>query len=191
MACAARGCPRRRGNVRRVSSSTRTYPKKISPPAPNLALMRRGLDTRAYELWEMCRFYTFKVDDDEARRGRVSREQEAEHAALALYGLHQQSKRTSMHRPGIGLGVALRRLRNHGKFSADAIDARVTAAATTIDPDALLLRLRGLVDLLRTIDQPLDYERLIRGSGPSPQVGGADALTPPVEPTWLGSRNAR
>ncbi|TQM66875.1 CRISPR system Cascade subunit CasA [Actinomadura hallensis] len=131
------------------------------PPGEDLALMRRGLDTRAYELWEMCRFYTFKVDDDEARRGRVSREQEAEHAALALYGLHQQSKRTSMHRPGIGLGVALRRLRNHGKFSADAIDARVTAAATTIDPDALLLRLRGLVDLLRTIDQPLDYERLM------------------------------
>lgn len=132
-----------------------------APPGEDLALMRAGLAVRACELWEMCRFYTFKVNDEEARRGQVSREQEAEHAALGLYGLHQQSKRTSMHRAGVGLGVALRRLRDHGKFSADAVNAKVTAAATTTDPDALLLRLRGLVDLLRTIDQPLDYDRLM------------------------------
>lgn len=132
-----------------------------APSGEDLALMRAGLDVRACELWEMCRFYTFKVNDDEARRGRVSREQEAEHVALALYGLHQQSKRTSMHRPGVGLGVALRRLRDQGRFSADAIDSKVTAAATTTDPDALLLRLRGLIDLLRAIDQPLDYDRLM------------------------------
>src|SRR5690606_8420633 len=95
------------------------------PPGEDLALMRRGLDVRACELWEMCRFYTFEVTDDEARQGRVSREQEAEHAALALYGLHQQSKRTSMHRPGVGLGMALRRLRDHGRFSADSINSKV------------------------------------------------------------------
>ena len=132
------------------------------PPGEDLAALRAGLGRTAGEVPKMWRFYTCPVDDELARRGRVSVEQQAEHAALALYGLHQQSKRISMHHPKVPLGKALYRLRISQRFSPQAVDARVNAAATTTSPDALLMRLRGLIDQLRVIDQPLDYDGLMR-----------------------------
>jgi len=132
------------------------------PPGEDLAALRAGLGREAGEVPEMWRFYTCPVDDRLARRGQLSIEQRAEHAALALYGLHQQSKRTSMHDPRFPLGKALYRLRISQRFSPQAVDARVNAAATMTSPGALLIRLRGLIDQLRVIDQPLDYDGLMR-----------------------------
>lgn len=132
------------------------------PPGEDLAALRAGLGREAGEVPEMWRFYTCPVDDRLARLGQLSIEQRAEHAALALYGLHQQSKRTSMHDPRFPLGKALYRLRISQRFSPQAVDARVNAAATTTSPGALLIRLRGLIDQLRVIDQPLDYDGLMR-----------------------------
>jgi CRISPR type I-E-associated protein CasB/Cse2 len=132
------------------------------PPGEDLAALRAGLGREAGEVPEMWRFYTCPVDDRLARLGQLSIEQRAEHAALALYGLHQQSKRTSMHDPRFPLGKALYRLRISQRFSPQAVDARVNAAATMTSPGALLIRLRGLIDQLRVIDQPLDYDGLMR-----------------------------
>jgi CRISPR system Cascade subunit CasB len=109
----------------------------------------------------MWPFYTCAIDDWRARRGEVSDEQKAEHAALALFGLHQQSQRTPMHKPGVNLGQALRALRQNEKFSEQAVDARVAAAVTATSVPPLLMRLRGLVTQLRTIAQPLDYDQLL------------------------------
>ncbi|MFD0685951.1 type I-E CRISPR-associated protein Cse2/CasB [Actinomadura fibrosa] len=132
------------------------------PPGEDLSALRAGLGRGAGEVPHMWRFYTCPVDDQLAQHDRVSVEQQAEHAALALYGLHQQSKTTSMHKPKESLGKALYRLRASGRFSAQAVDARVNAAATTTNPAALLMRLRGLVDQLRVINQPLDYDGLMQ-----------------------------
>lgn len=132
------------------------------PPGEELAALRAGLGRSAGEVPKMWRFYTCPIDDELAKRGKVSVEQEAEHAALALYGLHQQSKRKSMHHPQVPLGKALYKLRISSRFSTQAVDARVNAAATTTSPTALLMRLRGLIDQLRVIDQPLDYDGLMR-----------------------------
>jgi CRISPR type I-E-associated protein CasB/Cse2 len=132
------------------------------PPGEDLAALRAGLGRAAGEVPKMWRFYTCPIDDRLAQRGQVSIEQQAEHAALALYGLHQQSKRTSMHHPKVPLGKALYRLRVSERFSPQAVDARVNAAATATSPSALLIRLRGLIDQLRVIDQPLDYDGLMR-----------------------------
>ncbi|GAA2127271.1 type I-E CRISPR-associated protein Cse2/CasB [Actinomadura napierensis] len=132
------------------------------PPGEDLAALRAGLGREAGEVPSMWRFYTCPVDDQLAQRGRVSVEQRAEHAALALYGLHQQSKRSSMHHPKKPLGMALHRLHSSGRFSAQAVDARVNAAATTTNPAALLMRLRGLIEQLRVIGEPLDYDGLMR-----------------------------
>ncbi|GAA4242358.1 hypothetical protein GCM10022254_75090 [Actinomadura meridiana] len=132
------------------------------PPGEDLAALRAGLGRDAGEVAAMWRFYTCPVDDRLAQRGQVSVEQRAEHAALALYGLHQQSKKTSMHRPKRPLGMALHRLRASDRFSSQAVDARVNAAATTTNPAALLMRLRGLFDQLRVIGEPVDYDRLMQ-----------------------------
>ncbi|MEU8271728.1 type I-E CRISPR-associated protein Cse2/CasB [Sphaerisporangium sp. NPDC049002] len=132
------------------------------PPGEDLAAMRAGLGRQFGEVPKLWPHYTCEINDELARRGETSFEQRAEHAALALYGLHQQSKSVSMHRPDVRLGRALSQLRNSDRFSPKAIDDRVEAAATTTTFDALLIRLRGLVDLLRTINQPLDYDHLMR-----------------------------
>lgn len=131
------------------------------PPGEDLAALRAGIGRRYGEVPKMWPHYASEINDDLARAGRASEEQEAEHAALALYGMHQQSKAISMHRPGLRLGEALLVLRDHDRFTAKAIDDRVEAAATTTTQKALLMRLRGLIDLLRTIDQPLDYSHLM------------------------------
>lgn len=135
---------------------------KRRPPGEDLAVMRTGLGRAAGTVPALCRYYTCEIDDWAARRGEVSIEQAAEHAALALFGLHQQSKTRPMHRPGIPLGKALRKLREDGKFSQQAVDARVDAAATATNVTALLIRLRSLIDQLRTINQPLDYDQLMK-----------------------------
>ncbi|MEV0665547.1 type I-E CRISPR-associated protein Cse2/CasB [Actinomadura luteofluorescens] len=132
------------------------------PPGEDLAALRAGLSGAAGEIPRMWRFYTCPVDDNLAQRDQVSVEQRAEHAALALYGLHQQSKTTSMHHPKWPLGRALNQLRASGRFSAQAVDARINAAATTTNSAALLMRLRGLIDQLRVINQPLDYDGLMQ-----------------------------
>ncbi|MFJ7263919.1 type I-E CRISPR-associated protein Cse2/CasB [Streptomyces globosus] len=130
------------------------------PPGEDLAVLRKGLSRPAGTVLEMFPFYTCEVDDFAARRGEVSAAQEAEHIALALYGLHQQSQEQPMHRDGIGLGRAMRALRLHERTSEDAVDARFQQAFSATSTAALQLRLRGLVTQLRDIRQPLDYSRL-------------------------------
>jgi CRISPR system Cascade subunit CasB len=135
--------------------------KPMRPPGEDLAALRAGLGHPAVSVPQMWSFYTCPVDDDLARWGRVSHEQEAEHAALALFGLHQQSQQTPMHRRDISLGKALRAMRASGKFSEDAVDARVGAAVAATSVPALLKRLRGLITQLQVVNQPLDYDRLM------------------------------
>ncbi|WP_309240010.1 type I-E CRISPR-associated protein Cse2/CasB [Actinomadura sp. J1-007] len=149
---------------RRRLARTRPAHRPPARPSPgeDLAALRAGLGRNAGEVPAMWRFYTCPVDDQLAQRGQWSVEQRAEHAALALYGLHQQSKSISMHHPKVPLGKALHRLRTSERFSAQAVDARVNAAATSTRPAALLMRLRGLVDQLRVINQPVDYDGLMR-----------------------------
>lgn len=130
------------------------------PPGEDLAALRRGLGRPAGTVLEMFAFYTCPIDDFAARRGEVSAAQEAEHMALALYGLHQQSQDRPMHREGISLGQAMRELRHHDRTSEAAVDVRFQQAFSASSNQALQLRLRGLVTQLRDIKQPLDYNRL-------------------------------
>lgn len=130
------------------------------PPGEELAVLRLGLSRPAGTVLEMFAFYTCPIDDFAACRGEVSAEQEAEHMALALYGLHQQSQDWPMHRGGVGLGRAMRELRSHDRTSDEAVDSRFQQAFAATSPPALQLRLRGLVTQLKDIKQPLDYDRL-------------------------------
>jgi CRISPR system Cascade subunit CasB len=138
----------------------RTHQPK-RPPGEDLAKLRSGLGPESRRTVEIWRFCATPIDDYLARRGEISDAQRAELAALALFGLHQQSQSQPMHRPGVKAGQALWALRSSGKFSEQAVDARVNAAATATDPRALLVHLRGLITQLRTISQPLDYDLLL------------------------------
>lgn len=131
------------------------------PPGEELAALRSGLGRPVMDSPKMWPHYSTEVDDVLALRDRVSDEQQAEHAALALYGLHQQGQSRPMHRSGVKLGRALRELRRDGKYSENALDARVAQLAAATSVPALLVHLRGLVTQLRTVGQPLDYDHLM------------------------------
>lgn len=94
----------------------------------------------------------------------------AEHAALTLFGRHQQTTAEPAHRPGTGLGWACRELRRAARFSDSAVERRLMAAAGAQDLHELVQHLYRLVPLLGQAGIGLDYNRLlgdfIRWEGP-------------------------
>jgi CRISPR system Cascade subunit CasB len=138
----------------------------------DLAALRRGIGRSPGSVPAMWPFYT-QINPD----GRATARYAAEHAALTLFAVHQQSQAACMHRNGVGLGTAVLRLRQHdqpraaGPASATGpaapdwskehpVDRRFNSAATASDLIELVLHLRGLVTQLRDIAQPLDYTML-------------------------------
>lgn len=146
-------------NTNDTSRRGRWYWENFTPDDPyagaDLAALRKGLGREAGDVPQMWRFYRSVTSD-----GATSRRLTAEHAALALFALHQQSRRTCMHHPGTGLGLAARYLRLSGKHNPEGVDRRMQQVATATDVEELIGHLRGLVTLLRSIDQPLDYTQL-------------------------------
>ncbi|WP_434795245.1 type I-E CRISPR-associated protein Cse2/CasB [Streptomyces albidoflavus] len=126
------------------------------PPGEELAALRSGLGREAASAPAMWPHYTTPTD------GGLNAHLVAEHSALALYGLHQQSQSTPMHQRGIGLGRALHALRLSDRYSSDALDRRVAATVESNGLPPLLYRLRMLIPNLRAAAQPLDYDLLMQ-----------------------------
>ncbi|WP_159945305.1 type I-E CRISPR-associated protein Cse2/CasB [Nocardiopsis sp. FR6] len=120
-----------------------------------LADLRRGLGREAGDVPEMWVYYT-TLNKEGYRTAALK----AEHAALSLFGLHQQSQRIPMHKSGVGLGEAALNLYLAANANQAAIDGRMNMIATSTDTTELVGHLRGLVTLLRERAQPLDYTRL-------------------------------
>lgn len=127
------------------------------PPGEDLSAMRRGLGEPPGASPALWPFYTTLEPN-----GDVTRRLWAEHLALGLYGLHQQSESLSVHIPKVRLGRALAELRQSNRFSEAAVDARVERAATAADLNELAHHLRGLVGMLKTLNptRGFDYTRL-------------------------------
>jgi len=141
-----------------------------APPGADLAKLRRGLGRTPGDVPEMWRFHVTMNQDGVLTRWFV-----AEHHALTLFGLHQQSQARPMHRTGVGLGTAVRALRDKDATPAraedgaktspkwdrvDPVDRRLSAAATAGSRHELILHLRGLITRLRDLGQGLDYNSL-------------------------------
>ena len=127
-----------------------------------LAQLRKGVGRQAGSVPELWRYHAVVISDYEADTGVVSAPLAAEHAALTLFAVHQQSQDTSMHRADEHLGIALRKLRASKQFkdNPEALDRRVNSAATATSVAELVHHLRGLVTLLRGEHLPIDYTRL-------------------------------
>jgi CRISPR system Cascade subunit CasB len=128
---------------------------QLEAPGEDLAALRSGLGRTAGTAPALWPHYTTPPDN------RFTDELEAEHAALSLYGLHQQGRREPMHKRGIRLGEALRALQRSDRFSPEAVDRRVAALANASSASVFVYRLRGLITQLRGIGQPLDYDALL------------------------------
>jgi CRISPR system Cascade subunit CasB len=127
-------------------------------PGADLAALRRGIGREPGTVPEMWPYYTALSAD-----GRLSARLRAEHLALTLFAVHQQSQRQPVHRGGVGLGTALLKLRERDKSSAAAVDRRFGAAATATTLSEVGHHLRGLITQLRGVtSQPgLDYTQLV------------------------------
>ena len=80
--------------------------------------------------------------------------------ALTLYALHQQGAQRPMHTDGQRLGMAIRRLAGNDADRLKAVQRRFNAFATARSMPECLHHLRGLIQLLRSEDIPLDYVEL-------------------------------
>jgi len=134
------------------------HPGRSNPRySADLAALRRGVGREAGSVPEMWEFYRMLTAE-----GRASEKLQAEHTTLTLYAIHQQSISIPMHLPSVGLGKALLKLRQSGKFSADAVDRRFNAAATATSLGEASYHLRGLIRQLRGLPQGLDYTRFFQ-----------------------------
>ncbi|HEX2300692.1 MAG TPA: type I-E CRISPR-associated protein Cse2/CasB, partial [Pseudonocardiaceae bacterium] len=115
-------------------------------PGAELAALRRGIDREPGSVPAMWPFYTTL-----SASGALTTRLAAEHLALTLFAVHQQSLPQPVHRKGVGLGSAILELRNSGKFSPEAVDRRFAAAATATSLTELAHHLRGLIAQLRGV----------------------------------------
>jgi CRISPR system Cascade subunit CasB len=127
-----------------------------------LATLRLGAGREPGDVSGLWRHYRVVVPDNVAALGTIHPDLAAEHVALTLFAVHQQSQNTRMHQTGSPLGTSLRALRVSAfKDNPEALDRRVNAAAATDSVKELAVHLRGLVKLLRDQQIPLDYTTLV------------------------------
>ena len=132
-----------------------------------LANLRRGIGRKPGdmpELWGML--FAEMPEEMLSQNGQPTREEWAIYTALTLYALHQQSSKISeqnMHaagKPENRLGRAVARLVKDEENDRERIARRFNAFATADDMPTAAHHLRGLIQLLRAEEIPLDYVHL-------------------------------
>ncbi|PZG15594.1 type I-E CRISPR-associated protein Cse2/CasB [Nonomuraea aridisoli] len=147
-----------------ISALQRGYRADRSSAVAALAQLRRGagkLPEEVPELWGMAGTELLYSERDLPERDTLKAEF-ALFSAITLYALHQQSKSgQDMHRPGVELGTAVRRLMPGGTLD-EPIRRRFVRLGTATTPKVLTERLREVVILLRNASIGLDYGILAR-----------------------------
>lgn len=131
-----------------------------------MARLRRGIGHTPGELPELWGEFLLDMPEEFLGHGAVvSREEWTIYTALTLFAFHQQSKpRDSepMHKQGISLGEAARRLIKDENEDRERVSRRFYPVATASDMAELSHHLRGLVSLLRSEGIALDYAKLAK-----------------------------
>lgn len=149
----------RRFYWQRHTNGQGSWGERGSPPGADLAALRRGIGREPGSVPEMWPYYTTLNAD-----GAITDGLRAEHLALTLFAIHQQSQSQPVHRDGVRLGTAVLALRRSDKFkfNPEAVDRRFGAAATATSLTELANHLRGLITQIRGLrSQPgMDYTQL-------------------------------
>lgn len=145
------------GHLHRLQSG---YLRNVPVARAQLARLRRGLGKPAGsvpEIWDL----TIAIVPQSLRwdRDEPSHAEEAAHAVLTLFALHQQSLTVTAHVPGVTFGRAVGLLRHDSTRSEDAVTRRFMAAATGESISEVLTHVRGLITQLRSAGWGIDYAR--------------------------------
>lgn len=139
-----------------------------APPGADLAALRRGIGREPGTVPEMWPFLRSDLepayDGTRSDRWTLPSEAVAEHHALALFGVHQQSTKVPVHRSGVSLGTAIRRLHTSERFTSEAVDRRFYALVTADEIGEVANHLHGLIRMLHSLprSQGLDYDEVDR-----------------------------
>ncbi|MEU9983546.1 type I-E CRISPR-associated protein Cse2/CasB [Streptomyces sp. NPDC050856] len=123
--------------------------------------LRDGISGEPGTVPAMRDAHRVRLTDTARESDRLPASYIAEHAALTLFGRHQQAAAEPAHLPGTGLGRACRELRRADTFSDSAVERRLMAAAGAQDLHELVQHLYRLVLLLAQAGIGLDYTRLL------------------------------
>ncbi|GAA0966155.1 hypothetical protein GCM10009555_007320 [Acrocarpospora macrocephala] len=147
-----------------VTELQQGYLKDQSGAVAALAQLRRGagkLPQDVPDLWGMFGAERLHSEQTLSESDAIKAEA-ALFLAVTLYALHQQSRSEQrMHRPGVQLGEAVRRLMPEGSID-DTIRRRFVRVGSASTREALAYRLREIISLLRRESIPLDYALLAR-----------------------------
>lgn len=127
----------------------------------DLANLRRGVGKKPGdmpELWGLL-FCDFP-EELMSKTGEPTWAEWAVSGALTCYALHQQGAGQNAYTEGQRLGMAIRRLAGNEKEGMKAVQRRFNAFATARNMPECMHHLRGLVQLLRSKEIPLDYAEL-------------------------------
>lgn len=145
----------------RVSALQNGYLHDRSAAVAALACLRRGAGKPTGSVLEIVEHTHHEAFVRGWEDDTPSHAENAAHAALTLYAVHQQSQRRGMHATGRRFGSAVRKLAP--ELRADGPVARRFAAVGTADSfTELSHHLRGLVQLMRANQVAVDYGRLAR-----------------------------
>lgn len=140
------------------------YWQTFDPAEPGtarvLADLKSGLGQAPGDAPPLWPYHRVPVGTGVTEYGRSSPMLAAEHAALTLFALHQQSQPSRMHKIGVNFGAAMLGLRNHPSVNAAALDRHMRATVAAEDTEELTEHLRSHVHRCNNIGQPLDYTRL-------------------------------
>lgn len=147
----------------KVSNPYRRSEPQIRAAHANL---RRGVGRKPGELPQL--YGEFLEDMPETLYSKGNEPSDAEWAvymAVTLYALHQQSKdirENNMNQKDVSLGAAASKLvvNKDDKDEKERIWKRFYVMASSEDMQEMSYHLRGLIQLLRDKDIPLDYPRL-------------------------------
>lgn len=157
--------PRRLGPLgRAVDGRVQRLQQEYLASSPSaratLAQLRRGLGKSPGSVPEVWEFTVGLVPRELTwDRDEPSRAEQAAHAALSLYALHQQSMTVPAHVPAVAFGAAVGRLASGEGPSQAALTRRFMAVATAQTIDEVLIHVRGLVTQLKAADRGMDYGR--------------------------------
>lgn len=145
----------------RVNKLQRGYLDNSSADVAALARLRRGVGKPPGSLLDVLEYTAAPEIVEGWHSDAPSPAEIAVHHGLTLYAMHQQSRRVAMHQSGHRLGRSLRRLAGEGvRDPENRVLRRFNMLGTAATFDEAVHHLRGLVQLLRGKDIPLDYARL-------------------------------
>mgnify|MGYP004556655915 CR=1 FL=1 len=124
----------------------------------DLANLRRGLGKKPGDLPELWGLLFQELPEElMSRTGEPTWAEWAVSGALTLYALHRQGVGRCMHADGQRLGAAVGRLAGGDEERLKVVQRRFNAFATARSMPECMNHLRGLIQLLRSKEIPLDY----------------------------------